>query len=158
MFNYSKYIVKLLKREQEGHPILKHFLIKFPDFQVAQSDNCIFVGFSEAKAINQTHHSQTYQELIDIVITSKNQDYYESAKIYDTVTDIILEILRRDDFLKDKMNVISYMYKYNQNNTLQFGELLVSFKNVEDYREVFNMNDDKLIADIVYSIKGYADE
>ena len=40
------------------------------------------------------------------------------------------------DFLKDKMNVISYMYKYNQNNTLEFGELLLSFKNVEDYRNV----------------------
>ena len=64
----------------------------------------------------------------------------------------------KDDVLKDKMSVISFMHKYNADNTLQFGELLLSFKTVENYNEVFDIEDEDLVYDIVCSIKGYADD
>ena len=96
--------------------------------------------------------------MIDIVITTKQLDYKESAKIYDAVTNILLNTFRKDDVLKDKMNVISFMHKYNADNTLQFGELLLSFKTVENYNEVFDIEDEDLVYDIVCSIKGYADD
>lgn len=158
MFNYAKHILKILKEEQQGHPILKHFVIKYPSKEIAQHQNCIFVGFTEAKATAKTHHSQQYDEMIDIVITTKQLDYKESAKIYDAVTNILLNIFRKDDVLKDKMSVISFMHKYNADNTLQFGELLLSFKTVENYNEVFDIEDEDLVYDIVCSIKGYADD
>lgn len=158
IFNYTKYLIKLLKEKQKQHPVLKYFLIKTPSKQIAQSDNCIFIGFSEARATNRTHNSQNYDELIDIVITTKQQDYIESAKIYDAVTNILLNILRDDDYLKDKMKVISFMHKYNSDNTLQFGELLLSFKCTENFSKDKLENNEKLLYDIVYSIKGYSDE
>lgn len=154
IFDYVDHIIRVLKKEQINNPILSEFLLKYPSKEIAQSNNVIYIGFSEAKATTKTHNSQNYEELIDIIITTKQIDYYESAKIYKVVCDIILKTLREDDRLRDKMTVISFMHKYNSNNTLQFGELLLSFKTTEDYRDMEIYNDEKWIYDIICSIRG----
>ena len=100
-----------------------------------------------------------YDELIDIIITTKQIDYYESAKIYKVVVDLILQTLRKDDYLRDRMTVISFMHKYNSDNTLQLGELLLSFKTTERFNDsAFDYDDEKWVYDIICSIKGYVGE
>lgn len=158
MFNYVDHIIKVLKKEQIENPILSEFLLKYPSKQIAQSSNTIYIGFSEARATNRTHNSQNYDELIDIIITTKQIDYYESAKIYKVVCDIILKTLRKDDYLRDKMSVISFMHKYNSDNTLQFGELLLSFNTVEKFDKMDIYDDEDWVYDIICSIKGYVGE
>ena len=159
MFNYVDHIIRVLKREQIENPILSEFLLKYPSKEIAQSSNTIYIGFSEARATNRTHNSQDYDELIDIIITTKQIDYYESAKIYKVMTDIILKALRKDDYLRDRMSVISFMHKYNSNNTLQFGELLLSFKTTERFdKDAIDYDDKDWVYDIVCSIKGYVGE
>ena len=89
----------------------------------------------------------------------KQIDYYESAKIYKVVVDIILKALRKDDHLRDRMTVISFMHKYNSDNTLQLGELLLSFKTTERFDEdAIDYDDEDWIYDIICSIKGYVGE
>ena len=97
--------------------------------------------------------------MIDIIITTKQIDYYESAKIYKVVVDIILKALRKDDYLRDRMTVISFMHKYNSDNTLQLGELLLSFKTTERFdKDAIDYDDKDWIYDIICSIKGYVGE
>lgn len=158
MFNYVDHIIRVLKKEQIENPILSQFLIKYPSKQISQSSNTIYIGFSEARATNRTHNSQDYDELIDIIITTKQIDYFESAKIYKVLTDIIIKTLRKDDYLRDKMTVISFMHKYNSDNTLQLGELLVSFKTTEQFNDDYNYDDEDWVYDIICSIKGYVGE
>ena len=158
MFDYVNHIIKVLKKAQQTNPILTHFLIKYPSKQIMQSNNCIYVGFSEAKATSRTHHSQDYDELIDIIITTKQLDYFECSKILKVVSNLILHELRKDDIIHDKISPISFMYKYNSDNTLKFGELLISCNTTENYNDVFDIEDDDLVYDIVCSIKGYVGE
>ena len=151
MFNYVDHIIRVLKKEQVDNPILSQFLFKYPSKEIAQSSNTIYIGFSEARATNRTHNSQDYDELIDIIITTKQIDYYESAKIYKVVVDLILQTLRKDDYLRDRMTVISFMHKYNSDNTLQLGELLLSFKTTERFNDsAFDYDDEKWVYDIIF--------
>ena len=51
------------------------------------------------------------------------------------------------------------MHKYNSDNTLQLGELLLSFKTTERFDEdAIDYDDDDWIYDIICSIKGYVGE
>ena len=56
------------------------------------------------------------------------------------------------------MSVISFMHKYNSDNTLQLGELLVSFKTTEQFNDDYDYDDEDWVYDIICSIKGYVGE
>ena len=55
--------------------------------------------------------------------------------------------------------MICFMHKYNSDNTLQLGELLLSFKTTERFNDsAFDYDDEKWVYDIICSIKGYVGE
>lgn len=134
MFNIQYDIYKLLKEAQKDDEILQHFNIQFPSRQIAESSNSIFVGLSEARATARTHTSQNYEELIDIIIVTKQTKYFEASKIYDAVTNIILNILRQDDRYKDRLNWSNFTHRYNPTtNELQLSELLINIRADEQF-------------------------
>src|SRR5574344_2136451 len=112
--------------------LLSHFNFGYPNKKIAEAGNNIFIGLSEAKPYKKTHQSQSYEELIDIIITSKNTDYVETSKIYRAVVSKILGYLRGNPKYEDNFEVVSFIPKY-YSNELKFAELLINFKSIEDF-------------------------
>ena len=160
MFNIQYSIYKLLKEAQAEDEVLKRFNIQFPSRRIAESSNSIFVGLSEVRATERTHQSQHYEELIDIIIVTKQKKYFEASKIYDTVTDKILKVLRSSDLYEDRLNWTSFKHQYNpQTNELQLSELLISIRSDEEFNlELSESIGKDFTLDIIGIIEGYADE
>ena len=159
MFNIQYSIYKLLKEAQQDDDVLKHFNIQFPNRRIAESSNSIFIGLSEARADERTHQSQFYEELIDIIIVTKQKKYFEASKIYDAVTNIILRILRESDLYEDRLNWTSFKHQYNpQTNELQLSELLISIRNDEQFNQDLQDDMKDFNVDISGIIEAYTDE
>lgn len=162
MFNIQYSIYKLLKeaQEQEDETLLKRFNIQFPSQRIAESSNNIFIGLSEVRASERTHQSQFYEEMIDIIIVTRQKRYLEASKIYDAVTDKILEVLRSSDLYEDRLNWTSFKHQYNpQTNELQLSELLISIRSDEEFNlELSEELGDDFELDIIGIIEGYTDE
>ena len=160
MFNIQYSIYKLLKEAQAEDDLLKHFKIQFPSRRIAESSNNIFIGLSEVRATERTHQSQNYEELIDIIIVTKQKKYLEASKIYDAVTNKILQILRESDLYEDKLNWTSFKHQYHpQTNELQLSELLINISSDEQFNiELQETIGEDYELDIIGIIEAYADE
>ena len=145
----------LLAKQKEGDTILEQFNIRFPSKSISQNSNSIFIGLAESTATDSTHESQYYNNLIGIIITTKNKDYVKASKIFRAVSKRIISLLRQSKEFSDSFNVVSFIPKYDESTlVLKQADLLLSFESLEE----FNITDEEikniLIGDVTIEVEG----
>lgn len=145
----------LLAKQNEGDAILEQFKIQFPSKRISHDSNSIFIGLAESTATNKTHESQYYNNLVDIIITTKNKEYVKASKIFRAVSKRVISLLRQSKEFSDSFNVVSYIPKYDESTlVLKQADLLLSFESLEE----FNITDEEikniLIGDVTIEVEG----
>lgn len=150
-----KILSYLLAKQKEGDTILEQFNIRFPSKSISQNSNSIFIGLAESTATDRTHESQYYNNLVDIIITTKNKEYVKASKIFRAVSKRIISLLRQSKEFSDSFNVVSFIPKYDEATlVLKQADLLLSFESLEE----FNITDEEikniLIGDVTIEVEG----
>lgn len=145
----------LLAKQNEGDAILEQFNIRFPSKRISQDSNSIFIGLAESTATDRTHESQYYNNLVDIIITTKNKEYVKASKIFRAVSKRVISLLRQSKEFSDSFNVVSFIPKYDEATlVLKQADLLLSFESLEE----FNITDEEikniLIGDVTIEVEG----
>lgn len=150
-----KILSYLLAKQKEGDTILEQFNIRFPSKSISQNSNSIFIGLAESTATDRTHESQYYNNLVDIIITTKNKEYVKASKIFRAVSKRVISLLRQSKEFSDSFNVVSFIPKYDEATlVLKQADLLLSFESLEE----FNITDEEikniLIGDVTIEVEG----
>lgn len=145
----------LLAKQNEGDAILEQFKIQFPSKRISHDSNSIFIGLAESTATDRTHESQYYNNLVDIIITTKNKEYIKAIKIFRAVSKRVISLLRQSKEFSDSFNVVSFIPKYDEATlVLKQADLLLSFESLEE----FNITDEEikniLIGDVTIEVEG----
>lgn len=135
MFGADYEVYQYLESVKDDDLVLKEFNLEYPSEKISVASNTIFIGLSEAKPTQRTHQSQKYNELVDIVISTKQSNYSEAMKIFRVVAGKLMKILRDSKEFSDRFNVISFIPKY-LSEELKYGELLVSITSLETFNPV----------------------
>lgn len=150
MFGADYEVYEFLVNAKSEDAVLNEFNIEYISKNIAVASNTIFVGLSEAKPTTRTHHSQKYNELVDIVINTKQEDYTEAMKIFRSVAERIMKLFRISSNFNYRYNVVSFIPKY-LSNELKYAELLISVSEIEAFPP--NDEDEKLVIELVTHIK-----
>jgi uncharacterized protein YbgA (DUF1722 family) len=150
MFGADYDVYNFLINNKSDDKVLNEFNIEYPSSSISVASNTIFVGLSEAKPTTRTHHSQKYNELVDIVISTKQANYTEAMKIFRSVAERIMKLFRASPDFNNRFNVISFIPKY-LSDELKYAELLISVSEVETFPPT--VEDEDLIVELITHIK-----
>lgn len=94
MLNTDETILNiLLTAKNKGNQLLKHFKISYPDKALAEENNCILVAVVSAENNLTGFDSQTFKDLVEILIITKQKDNRKAIRIIKTVSNEICRLI-----------------------------------------------------------------
>lgn len=163
----EKIVTILLKEKNENqNSLLKYFKISYPNGNIAQESNTIFVGIADYESRDNGLDFDAGTDLVDIlVVTKKRPNKYgkKSDKlIYDESKHIIKMVMleiRRILRLEENITILGGVPRfrnitpeYNRNFVINRGHMMVQLKVIdefEDYEEEFKNVCEILMNEIV---------
>ena len=130
MLQSDEIILKiLLKAQNDGNQLLKHFKISYPSKQVVQESNNIFVGAVDSESNIEGFDFYSFTDLVEVLIVTKNRNYTESIKIIKTVAKEITRLIYENSDLFDNKPIIRNITpEYNVDFVLTRGHLRIQVK------------------------------
>lgn len=131
MLQSDEKILRILleAKEADENELLKHFKISFPSQRVAQESNSIFVGAVDSESHLEGYEFSQFNDLVEILIVTKNRDYYEALTIIKTVSrEIIRLIYENNEYFQNKPIIRNITPEYNRDSVLTRGHLMVQIK------------------------------
>ena len=94
MLNTDETILNiLLTAKNNGNKLLKHFKISYPDKTLAEENNCILVAVVSAENNLTGFDSQTFKDLVEILVITKQKDNRKAIRIIKTVSKEICQLI-----------------------------------------------------------------
>lgn len=130
MLQSDEIILKiLLKAQNDGNTLLKHFKIGYPSKQVVQESNSIFVGAVDSESNIEGFDFSSFTDLVEVLIVTKNRNYTEALKIIKTVSKEITKLIYENNDLFDNKPIIRNITpEYNRDFVLTRGHLRIQVK------------------------------
>jgi len=120
----------LLESQKQGHELFKHYHINYPDKKLDDEINAIHVACVSAEnnqALMDT--SQSFTDLVEIIISTKKLSYEKAIQVIKTVTNEIIRVLKNDEFLSQRLVVRNINPVYEKGNYLvKKGHIRLQFK------------------------------
>lgn len=140
----------LQKAKNNNDTLISNFSLEFPSEKMAQDSNTIFIGLMDSKPYNRTHQSQDYLEMVDIIVTTKKNDYIQASRILKTTIIHILKIIREDKSL-GLFDIVEIRPNYTEFGVLRNMHLIISIHT----DEIFEQDSDELykICNILAEVK-----
>ena len=130
MLQSDEIILKiLLKSQNDGNQLLKHFKIGYPSKQVVQESNSIFVGAVDSENGIEGFEFSSFTDLVEILIVTKNRKYTEALKIIKTVAKEITKLIYENlDLFDNKPIIRNLTPEYNRDFVLTRGHMRIQVK------------------------------
>lgn len=127
MLSTDEIIYSLLKDEKEnGNKILNYFQIMYPSKKVASESNTIFIGVVSSELHTEMNDASEYKDLVEILITTKINDYKRAIFTIKTVSKEIIKIIKENsDLFPIKPIIRNIAPEYNPNFVLNRGHIMV---------------------------------
>ena len=94
MLNIDETILQILQTEKKsGNQLLKHFHIQHPSKRVMEESNSIFVATVSSENNQDGFDFSSFRDLVEILIVTKQKDYYKAITIIKTVSYEICKVI-----------------------------------------------------------------
>ena len=94
MLNIDETILQILQMEKKsGNQLLKHFHIQHPSKKVMEESNSIFVATVSSENNRDGFDFSSFRDLVEILIVTKQKDYYKAITIIKTVSYEICKVI-----------------------------------------------------------------
>ncbi|WP_283390499.1 hypothetical protein [Methanobrevibacter woesei] len=118
----------LLNSQKEGNKLLNYFKIKYPDKTLTEDVNSIHVACVSSENHTSGEGFQVFTDLVEIVITTKKLEYSKAIRVIKTVSKEIINLLKKDDYLSQRIIVRSISPIHDSDTfLLKKGHLLLQF-------------------------------
>lgn len=127
MLSNDEIIFSLLKDEKnKGNEVLQHFEIMYPSKKVASESNTIFIGVVSSELHTEMVDASEYKDLIEILITTKINDYKRAIFTIKTVSKEIIRLIKKNsDLFHIKPIIRNIAPEYNPNFVLNRGHIMI---------------------------------
>lgn len=168
MLQTDEKIVQILLKEkvENKNPLLKHFKISYPNSNIAQESNTIFIGIADYESKDNGLDFDAGVDLVDILVVTKKRPnkngkktdktiYDESKHIIKTVMLEIRRILQLEENIAILGNTPRFRNitpEYNRNYVINRGHMMLQLKVIDefiDYNEQFEKVCSILLDDII---------
>lgn len=127
MLSTDETILNILQTEKKnGNKLLQHFLIQHPSKRVAEESNSIFVACVSSENREDGFEFSSFQDLVEILIVTKQKDYRKAITIVKTVCYEICKVImqNRKEF-PNKPVIKNVNPEFNRDYILTRGHILV---------------------------------
>ena len=163
----EKIVQILLKEKVENkNPLLQHFKISYPNSNIAQESNTIFVGIADYESKDNGLDFDAGIDLVDILVVTKKKPnkngkrtdpaiYDESKHIIKVVMLEIRRILQLEENIQILGNTPRFRNitpEYNRNYVINRGHMMLQLKvidELEDYDDEFDRVCKIMLNDII---------
>lgn len=168
MLQTDEKIVEILMKEkhENKNPLLKHFKISYPNPNIAQESNTIFVGIADYESGDNGFDFDAGTDLVDILVVTKKRPNKYNKKTDKTIYDeskhiikIVLLEIRRLLQLDENVEILGNMPRfrnitpeYSKNYVINRGHMMLQLKVIDeitDYSEDFERVCNILLEDII---------
>lgn len=118
----------LLKAKKEGNPLLELFEIKYPDKTINMDTNSIHVACLSTENNEKGLDYQTFTDLVEVIITTKQLEYHNAVRVIKTVSNEIINLCKQDAHLGNRLTVRSISPIHDSDTyLLKKGHILFQF-------------------------------
>lgn len=168
MLQTDEKIVEILMKEkhENKNPLLQHFKISYPNPNIAQESNTIFVGIADYESGDNGFDFDSGTDLVDILVVTKKRPNKYNKKTDKTIYDeskhiikIVLLEIRRLLQLDENVEILGNMPRfrnitpeYSKNYVINRGHMMLQLKVIDeitDYSEDFERVCNILLEDII---------
>lgn len=129
MLDNDEIILNILTNAQTDDKLLKHFHISYPEKRLAQENNCILVACVSSENQLDGFDFEQYQDLIEILITTKQENNRDAIKIIKTVSYRICQLIMENmDLFPNKPVIRNINPFFEKNLTITRGQIMVNVK------------------------------
>lgn len=127
MLSTDDTILNILNTEKiNGNKLLQHFKISYPDKNLAQENNCIFIAVVSSENQLNGFEFEQFKDLVEILVVTKQKDNLKGIKVIKTVSYEICKLImeHRDEFPNKPVirNINPY---FDVNMILKRGQIMV---------------------------------
>lgn len=130
MLSTDNIIMEILETaKQQGNNLLEDFHLSYPSEQVAEESNSIFVACVSSENNLTGIDFQTFTDLVEILIVTKQEDYNEAILVIKTITKLICKlILDNSSKFPNKPVIRNVNPEFNRDYVLTRGHIMVQVK------------------------------
>lgn len=130
MLSTDSIILNILQTaKSNGDSLLEDFHISYPSEQVAEEANSIFVAVMSAENNIDGFDFQTFTDLVEILIVTKQRDYEDAIIVIKTVIKHICDLLLKNtDKFPTKPVIRNINPEFNRDYVLTRGHIMVQVK------------------------------
>lgn len=112
--------------KQDGNELLQHFHIRNPSKKIAEESNSIFVATVSSEQNLNGYEFESFRELVEILIVTKQNDYKKAITIIKTVSKLICKLLIENQHkFPNKPVIRSINPEFNKDYILTRGHIMV---------------------------------
>ena len=135
----------LLDAKKKGNKLLKHFHIGYPNKQISQESNSIFIASVSSENNLDGFEFQTFTDLVEILVVTKKRDYQEAKKVIKTTIIEICNLILENQLLFPNKPVFRNVNpEFNRDYVLTRGHIMVQV-NTDSFEFI---NDDNTFEDV----------
>lgn len=142
----EKIMKVLLTEKRKGNKLLKHFKISYPNKNLAQQSNNIFVACVSYEEIGKGFEHFEGKDLVEIIVVTKKidnpkfmkDDYSDVKFIIKTVMKEIRRLLLSSEYkpiMKGTPTFRNISPEYGNNYLFNRGHMLIEMRTVDEYDE-----------------------
>ncbi len=130
MLSTDQIIVNILDTARNsGDSLLEDFHISYPSNQVAEESNSIFVAVVSAENNTVGMDFQTYTDLVEILVVTKQVEYEDAIFVIKTVCKHICNLIMQNaDKFPNKPVIRNINPEFNRDYVLTRGHIMVQVK------------------------------
>ena len=123
-------IVDILETaKQNGEELLEDFEIEYPSNRVLEESNSIFVGVMSSEANINGFEFETFTDLVEILIVTKQRDYIEAITLIKNISRLVCGLILKNKHLFPNKPVIRNINpEFNRDFVLTRGHIMVQVR------------------------------
>ena len=127
MLSTDEIILQILMDEKKaGNTLLQHFHIQHPSKRVAEESNSIFVACVSSENNLEGYDFNTFKDLVEILIVTKQVDYTKAINIIKTVSkEICRLIIKNQKKFPNKPTIRNINPEFNHDYVLNRGHIMI---------------------------------
>lgn len=130
MLSTDTIIVDILETaKQNGEELLEDFEIEYPSNRVLEESNSIFVGVMSSEANINGFEFETFTDLVEILIVTKQRDYIEAITLIKNISRLVCGLILKNKHLFPNKPVIRNINpEFNRDFVLTRGHIMVQVR------------------------------
>lgn len=127
MLQTDEIILGILQDEKkDGNELLQKFKLGFPNKQIAQESNSIFVAAVDSESYNEGENYSQYRDMVEILIVTKKREHSEAIDIIKVACrEIVRLIYKNSDRFVNKPVARNITPDYGTNFVANRGHIMV---------------------------------